>query len=75
MKHLDGLRLIALAVGQKSAHLLARLMSSLLFEVNATDPPTFLAMSVVLVTVALCASFFPARRATAVDPMIALRSA
>jgi predicted permease len=64
-----------LALGLVGAHLLARLMSSLLFEVNATDPPTFLAMSVVLVTVALLASFFPARRATTVDPMIALRSA
>ena len=64
-----------LALGLVGAHLLARLMSSLLFEANATDPPTFLAMSVVLVTVALLASFFPARRATTVDPMIALRSA
>ncbi len=64
-----------LALGLVGAHLLARLMSGLLFEVNATDPPTFLAMSVVLVTVALLASFFPARRATSVDPMIALRSA
>ncbi len=64
-----------LALGLVGAHLLARLMSSLLFEVNATDPPTFLAMSVVLVTVALLASFIPARRATGVDPMIALRSA
>ncbi len=64
-----------LALGLVGAHLLARLMSGLLFEVNATDPPTFLAMSVVLVTVALLASFLPARRATAVDPMIALRSA
>ena len=64
-----------LALGFIGAHLLARLMSGLLFEVNATDPPTFLAMSVVLVTVALLASFFPARRATTVDPMIALRNA
>jgi putative ABC transport system permease protein len=64
-----------LALGLVGAHLLARLMSGLLFEVNATDPPTFLAMSAVLVTVALLASFFPARRATSVDPMIALRSA
>jgi putative ABC transport system permease protein len=64
-----------LALGLVGAHLLARLMSGLLFEVNATDPPTFLAMSVVLVIVALMASFFPARRATSVDPMIALRSA
>jgi putative ABC transport system permease protein len=64
-----------LALGFVGAHLLARLMSGLLFEINATDPPTFLAMSVVLVVVALTASFFPARRATSVDPMIALRSA
>jgi predicted permease len=64
-----------LALGLVGAHLLARMMSGLLFEVNATDPPTFLAMSVVLVTVALLASFIPARRATGVDPMIALRSA
>jgi len=73
----QAMRLVAagLALGLIGAHLLARLMSSLLFEVHATDPPTFLAMSVVLVTVALLASFFPARRATAVDPMIALRSA
>ena len=66
---------LGLALGLVGAHLLARLMSSLLFEVNATDPPTFLAMSFVLVIVALSASFFPARRATSVDPMIALRSA
>jgi predicted permease len=64
-----------LALGFVGAHVLARLMSGLLFEINATDPPTFLAMSVVLVVVALAASFFPARRATSVDPMIALRSA
>jgi predicted permease len=64
-----------LALGFVGAHLLARLMSGLLFEINATDPPTFLAMSVVLVIVALTASFIPARRATSVDPMIALRSA
>ena len=64
-----------LALGLVGAHLLARLMSSLLFEVNATDPPTFLAMSVVARHRGALASFFPARRATTVDPMIALRSA
>ena len=66
--------LAGLALGLVGAHVLARLMSDLLFEVRATDPPTFLAMSVVLVAVALLASFFPARRATTVDPMTALRS-
>jgi predicted permease len=73
----EAMRLVVagLALGLIGAHLLARLMTGLLFEVQATDPPTFLAMSVVLVAVALLASFVPARRATAVDPMTALRSA
>ena len=73
----EAMRLVAagLALGLVGAHLLARLMSGLLFEVQATDPPTFLAMAVVLVAVALLASFVPARRATAVDPTTALRSA
>ncbi len=73
----QAMRLVAagLALGLIGAHLLARLMSGLLFEIHATDPPTFLAMSFVLVAVALLASFVPARRATAVDPMTALRSA
>jgi putative ABC transport system permease protein len=50
------------------------MMSRLLFEVRATDPPTFLAMSVVLATVATAACFLPARRVISVDPMVALRS-
>jgi putative ABC transport system permease protein len=66
---------LGLALGFVGAHLLAGAMSRLLFEVNATDPPTFLAMSVVLAGVAAGASFLPARRITAVDPMIALRAA
>ena len=73
----QGMALVAagLALGFVGAHVAARLMSGLLFEVNATDPPTFLAMSVVLVAVALVSCLVPARRATSVDPMIALRSA
>ncbi len=65
---------VGLALGFVGAHLLAGAMSRLLFEVNATDPPTFLAMSVVLAGVAAAASFMPARRITSVDPMIALRT-
>ncbi len=66
---------LGLALGLGSAHMLAGVMSRLLFEVHATDPPTFLAMSLVLASVAASASFLPARRITSVDPMIALRSA
>jgi predicted permease len=69
-----GLVALGLALGFVGAHFLASAMSRLLFEINATDPPTFLAMSVMLAAVAAAASFVPARRITAVDPMIALRS-
>ncbi|HKD11948.1 MAG TPA: ABC transporter permease [Thermoanaerobaculia bacterium] len=65
---------IGLALGFLGAHLLARLMSGLLFEVRATDPPTFLAMSAILAAVAAAACLGPARQATAVDPMTALRA-
>jgi predicted permease len=73
----EGMVLVAagIALGLIGAHALARLMSGLLFEVDATDPPTFLAMSVVLAGVALLACLLPARRATSVDPTVALRNA
>jgi len=67
------LAVVGLAGGLGIAWGVTRLMKSLLFEVSATDPLTFVVISVVLAAVALGACFVPARRATKVDPMIALR--
>jgi putative ABC transport system permease protein len=60
-------------VGLAGALGLTRLMSSLLYGVGASDPATFLAVSLLLGAVALAASYIPARRATRIDPLTALR--
>jgi predicted permease len=65
--------LIGLAVGASGAVALTRVMSSLLFDVKPADPLTFASVSLLLAAVAFAASYIPARRATRVDPMIALR--
>jgi putative ABC transport system permease protein len=70
-----GLRLtgIGLVLGLLGAFLATRVLASLLYTVASTDALTFTAVSVVLAVVALFASYLPARRATRVDPMVALR--
>ena len=63
----------SVALGLAASWLLTRLMASLLFGVSATDLLTFLSISSLLTIVALLACWIPARRATKVDPIIALR--
>jgi predicted permease len=65
---------IGVALGAAASWALARGLEGLLFEVTAGDPQTFLGMIVVLTAVATIAGYLPARRASGIDPMIALRS-
>ena len=65
--------MVGLAIGIAGAFLLTRLMASLLFRVSPADPITFASVPILLIAVSLLACYLPARRASTVDPMMALR--
>ena len=67
------LTLIGLAIGAAGALALTRLLASLLFGISPRDPVTLIGVAAVLSAVALLACYIPARRAAAVDPLVALR--
>jgi predicted permease len=73
VRHGLKLTLIGLGIGIAGALALTRFLSTLLYGVRPTDPLTFVAVSLLLAVVALFACYIPARRATKVDPMVALR--
>jgi putative ABC transport system permease protein len=71
----QGLRIAGVGVlaGVLASLIFAHAMTSLLFRVSAIDPATFAAVGLLLMTVMLLATYLPARRATRVDPVVALR--
>jgi ABC-type antimicrobial peptide transport system permease subunit len=68
------LTLIALAIGVGTTWILTRAIANLLFRVAPSDPATLVATTILLAAVALVAAYLPARRATRIDPLIALRT-
>ena len=68
------LALIGIAIGAIASFAVAALIASMLFETRPIDPPTFAAVAVLLASIALLAGYLPARRASRINPMVALRS-
>jgi ABC-type antimicrobial peptide transport system permease subunit len=65
--------LFGVAGGLVAALVLSRLLRTFLYGISASDPVTFVAVAILLTTVSVAACYFPARRATRVDPIVALR--
>jgi putative ABC transport system permease protein len=74
LRHGTAMALSGVGIGLLAALGLARLIATLLFQTSTADPPTFSLVPLLLMAVALVACYLPARRATRVDPMIALRT-
>lgn len=68
------LALIGVAIGAAGSIMISRLVASLLFQTAPTDPVTFVGMVMLMGIVALLAGYLPARRASKIDPMVALRA-
>jgi ABC-type antimicrobial peptide transport system permease subunit len=69
-----GMVLVGLTIGVAGALALSRVMDGLLFGVEPSDPVTFIAVALILIAVAIVACLVPARRATTIDPLVALRA-
>jgi putative ABC transport system permease protein len=64
----------SIGIGLAVAFVLSRAVASLLYGINATDPGTFVLMAAILAAVALMGCYIPARRATTVNPLVALKA-
>jgi putative ABC transport system permease protein len=73
VRHGMSLAIVGVVLGTVGALLLTRFLSSMLYGVSVNDPTTLLSVATLLIGVAAMASYIPARRATRVDPMVALR--